>query len=118
MPGPGFIVSRFLNSLVAYRTPTPFQESTQAVVFSAVMIPMWLLAARPLLASRAALLAAWNDPQHATPLPWWAIWMPVLVFAAVYFIVAPMVALIWAFFVRRRPHIRAAEWALGRIGSA
>src|SRR6266496_2696408 len=81
LAGPGFIASRMLNSLVPYRTPTAFQETTQAIVFSAVLIPIWLMAARPLLAARNAILAVWRDQQRATELPWWAILMPILVFA-------------------------------------
>ena len=43
LAGPGFIASRLLNSLVAYRLPTAFQETTQAIVFSAVLVPLWLM---------------------------------------------------------------------------
>jgi hypothetical protein len=45
LAGPGFIASRFLNGLVAYRTPTAFRETTQAVVLSAVLVSVWLLGA-------------------------------------------------------------------------
>jgi hypothetical protein len=116
LAGPGFIASRLLNSLVAYRTPTAFQETTQAVVFSAVMVPIWLVAARPLLAARNAMLAVWKEQEQASQLPWWAIWMPILIFSLVYFVAAPSIALLWAFFVRRRPHIRLAQWLLRRFG--
>ena len=114
--GPGFIASRLLNSLVAYRLPTAFQETTQAIVFSAVMVPIWLTFARPLLASRNAILAVWRDQQHASQLPSYAIWMPIGVFVLVYFIAAPIVAVIWAVFVRYRLHIRTAQWLLRRVG--
>src|SRR5687767_11433308 len=99
LAGPGFIASRLLNSLVAYRTPTAFQETTQAVVLSAVMVPIWLLAARPLMASRNAVLAIWKDQQQASQLPWWAIWMPIFIFVLVYFVAAPILALVWAVFI-------------------
>ena len=118
LAGPGFIASRLLNSLVAYRLPTVFQETTQAIVFSAVMVPIWLMFSRPLLASRNAMLAVWQDQQHASKLPWGAIWMPIAVFVLVYFIVAPIVAVIWAVIIRGRPHIRAAQWLLRRVGLA
>ena len=116
LAGPGFIASRLLNSLVAYRTPTAFQDTTQTVVFSAVMVPIWLMAARPLLAARNAMFAVWKEQQQASELPWWAIWMPILIFSLVYFVAAPLVAILWAFFVRRRPHIRAAQWLLRQFG--
>ena len=114
--GPGFIASRFLNSLVAYRTPTAFQETIQALICSAVMVPIWLLAARPLLAARNAMLVVWRQEQQASQLPWWAIWMPILVFGLVYFVAAPAVAVAWAFFIRRRPHIEVAQWLLRGLG--
>jgi hypothetical protein len=116
LAGPGFVASRLLNSLVPYRTPTTFQETTQAIVFSAVMVPAWLLFAKPLLASRNEMLAVWNQRQEATQLPGWAIWMPILIFGLVYFVVAPCVATIWAIFIRKRPHVRAAQAILGVAG--
>jgi len=116
LAGPGFIASRLLNSLVAYRLPTAFQETTQAIVFSAVMVPIWLMFARPLLASRNAMLAIWRDQQHASQLPSYAIWMPIVVFVLVYLIAAPIVAVIWTVFVRYRLHIRAAQWLLRYVG--
>ena len=116
LAGPGFIASRLLNSLVAYRLPTAFQETTQAVVFSAVMVPIWLLAAQPLIAARNAMLAVWRNEQATAELPWWAIWMPILIFAVVYFVAAPLVAVVWAFFVRTRPHVRLAQAALRKFG--
>lgn len=115
--GPGFIASRLLNSLVPYRAPTAFQETTQALVFSAVMVPIWLMAARPLLSSRNAFLAAWRDHETASQLPWWAVGMPVLVLMLVYFVAAPTLAIAWALLVRKRPHIRFAGWLLERLGS-
>ena len=42
--------------------------------------------------------------------------MPILIFALVYFVAAPLMAVVWAFFVRRRPHIRAAQCLLRRFG--
>ena len=113
LAGPGFAASRLLNSLVPYRTPTAFQETTQAVVFSAVMVPVWLLFAKPLLASRNEMLAVWNQQQQAARLPGWAIGMPILIFGFVYFVVAPCVAIVWAIFIRKRPHVRAAQAILG-----
>ena len=118
LAGPGFIASRLLNGLVAYRLPTAFQETTQAIVFSAVMVPVWLIFTRPLLASRNAMLAVWRDQQYASELPWYAIWMPIAVFGLVYFVAAPIVAVIWAVIARRGLHIRAAQWLLRRVGLA
>jgi hypothetical protein len=92
LAGPGFIASRFLNSLVPYRPPTAFQETTQAIVFSSVLVPLWLLFIRPLLASRNVIVAVWLDQQNAARLPGWAIAMPVLVFVLVYFVAAPAAA--------------------------
>ena len=92
LAGPGFVASRLVNSLVPYRTPTAFQETTQAVVFSAVMVPVWLLFAKPLLASRNAMLGVWKQDQQAAQLPGWAI------------------------FIRKRPHVRAAQAILGLAG--
>src|SRR5712692_1331964 len=116
LAGPGFVASRLLNSLVPYRTPTAFQETTQAVVFSAVMVPIWVLFAKPLLASRNEMLVVWKQQQQAAQLPGWAIWMPILIFGLVYFVVAPCVATVWAIFIRRRPHVRLAQTILGLVG--
>ena len=116
LAGPGFVASRLVNSLVPYRTPTAFQETTQAVVFSAVMVPVWLLFAKPLLASRNAMLGVWKQDQQAAQLPGWAVWMPILIFGLVYFVVAPSVATVWAIFIRKRPHVRAAQAILGLAG--
>jgi hypothetical protein len=93
LAGPGFIASRLLNSLVAYRTPTAFHETTQALVISAVTVPVWLMAARPLLVARNAMLSVWREEQHASQLPWWAIWMPIVIFAVVYFGAAPLIGM-------------------------
>ena len=115
LAGPGFISSRMLNRLVPYLTPSPFQETTQAVILSALMVPVWLLAARPLLASRNEFLKIWQQQQLASHLPWWAICMPIAVFVLVYFVVAPLLAVSWAIVIRRAPHIRLAlgllQWA-------
>ena len=116
LAGPGFVASRLLNSLVPYRTPTAFQETTQAVVFSAVMVPVWLFFAKPLLASRNEMMAVWKQQQQAARLPGWAIWMPIVIFGLVYFLVAPCVATVWAIFIRRRPHVRLAQAILGLAG--
>ncbi len=118
LAGPGFIASRFLNSLAPYRTPTAFQETTQAIIFSAVLVPIWLAFIKPLLASRNAVLHAWQDRQQASAVPGWPIYMPILVFASVYFVAAPLVAVLWAAFVRSRPHIRLAQRFLRRVGAA
>jgi hypothetical protein len=114
--GPGFVASRLLNSLVPDRTPTAFQETTQAVIFSGVMVPVWLLFAKPLLASRNEMLAVWSRQHQANQLPGWAIWLPILIFGLVYFIVAPCVATVWAVLIRRRPHVRAAQAFLRLAG--
>ena len=118
LAGPGFIASRFLNSLVPYRPPTAFQETTQAIVFSAVLVPIWLLCIKPLLASRNVVLAAWQNQQASSQLPGWAIYMPLLVFGLVYFVAAPLAAMIWAIFIRTRPHIRLAQKLLRQSGIA
>lgn len=112
LAGPGFMASRFLNSLVPYRPPTPFQETTQAIVFSAVLVPLWLLFSKPLLASRNVVVAAWQNQQAVSQLPAWAIYMPLLVFVCIYFVAAPLVAVVWAVFIRARPHIRVAQTLL------
>jgi Family of unknown function (DUF6338) len=116
LAGPGFIASRFLNSLVPYRPPTVFQETTQAIVFSAVLVPVWLLCSAPLLASRNVIVAAWYDQHAAAPLPGWAIVMPLAVFASIYFIAAPVLALVWAVFIRAKPHVRLAQYVLSTLG--
>jgi uncharacterized protein DUF6338 len=116
LAGPGFIASRFLNSLVPYRPPTAFQETTQAIVFSAVLVPLWLMFIRPLLASRNVIVAAWLDQQNAARLPAWAIYMPLVVFVLVYFVAAPAAALVWAVLIRTRPHIRLAQRLLHGLG--
>jgi hypothetical protein len=116
LAGPGFIASRFLNSLVPYRPPTVFQETTQAIVFSAVLVPVWLLFSKPLLASRNVIVAAWYDQHAAFQLPGWAIYMPLAVFGLIYFVAAPFLALVWAIFIRAKPHVRLAQSLLGTLG--
>jgi hypothetical protein len=116
LAGPGFVASRFLNSLVPYRMPTAFQETAQAVILSAVMVPVWLVFAKPLLAARNEVLAVWSQQHQAAQLPGWAIWLPILIFGLVYFIAAPCVATLWAILVRRRPQVRAAQAILRLAG--
>jgi hypothetical protein len=116
LAGPGFVASRLLNSLVPYRMPTAFQETAQAVILSAVMVPVWLVFAKPLLAARNEVLAVWSQQHQAAQLPGWAIWLPILIFGLVYFIAAPCVATLWAILIRRRPHVRAAQ-AILRLAS-
>lgn len=117
LAGPGFVASRLLNALVPYRTPTAFQETTQAIVCSAVMVPVWLLFAKPLLASRNEILAVSGHnsigPSSSRD---GAIWQPILIFGLVYFIVAPCVATLWAIIIRKRPHVRLAQAVLSRTG--
>jgi hypothetical protein len=83
-----------------------------------VLVPIWLVFIKPLLASRNAVLHAWQDQQQASAVPAWAIYMPILVFASVYFVAAPLVAVFWAAFTRSRPHIRLAQRLLRRVGAA
>ena len=102
----------------ADRPPTAFQETTQAIVFSAVLVPIWLLCIKPLLASRNVVLAAWQNQQAPSQLPGWAMYMPLLVFGLVYFVAAPLTAMVWAIFIRTRPHIRLAQKLLRASGMA
>ncbi|HEX2440089.1 MAG TPA: hypothetical protein VHT71_17390 [Methylomirabilota bacterium] len=60
----------------------------------------WLLGSKPLLASRNVVMAVWQNQQTTAQLPGWAIYMPLLVFAVIYFVAAPLVAVVWAVFIR------------------
>jgi len=81
-----------------------------------VLVPIWLLCIKPLLASRNVVLAAWQNQQASSQLPGWAIYMPLLVFGLVYFVAAPPAAIFWAIFIRTRPHIRLAQKLLRASG--
>lgn len=40
---PGFIAVRIKNSLLPYRPPSAFQETVEAAILSALLLPVWLV---------------------------------------------------------------------------
>ena len=40
---PGFIAVRVKNSLLPYRPPSAFQETVEAAILSALVLPVWLV---------------------------------------------------------------------------
>lgn len=98
---PGFIASRVKNSLVAYRLPSAFHETVEAVILSAVLVPAWLIFAGYLLRARNQWLMAWRSsttPSITTVLG------PLLIVCTICFVIAPLVGVVYAVVQTKRPH--------------
>ena len=109
---PGFIAVQVKNELIPYRLPSAFHETSQAVILSAVIFPLWLVGGY-LLQTRDQFIMAWH---HPGVLPWWAMMVPILFITVIYFLVAPLTGIAYAIILIWRPHAAFGRWLLNRFG--
>lgn len=109
---PGFISTLVKNALVAYRTPSAFQETVQAVILSVVMLPLWLVGGY-LFRAREQFVMAWH---HPVPVPLWAVGLSIAAICLIYFIVAPLLGIAYALILIKRPHVAVGNWLLKKFG--
>jgi hypothetical protein len=103
---PGFIAVRVKNSLLPYRPPSAFQETVEAALLSALLVPVWLLFAWRFLKARDHLIAASTT---LAPLDLW-LFVPVVgVIALVYLVISPGLGVLYALVQARQPYTAVAR---------
>lgn len=103
---PGFIAVRVKNSLLPYRPPSAFQETVEAALLSALLVPVWLLFAWRFLKARDHLIAVSTT---LAPLDLW-LFVPVVgVIALVYLVISPSLGVLYALVQARQPYTAVAR---------
>jgi hypothetical protein len=112
---PGFIAVRVKNSLLPYRPPSAFQETVEAALLSALLVPVWLLFAWRFLKARDHLTAVSTT---LAPLDLW-LFVPVVgVIALVYLVISPSLGVVYALVEARHPYTAVARALIrGRLGA-
>ena len=111
---PGFIAVRVKNSVLPFRPPSAFQETVEAAILSALLLPVWLAFGSPILKARQHWALISTVP--AQPDAWTL--LPVAgVIALIYLVLAPTLGILYAFVHTRPPYgTKVARMLRSRLG--
>jgi len=101
---PGFIAVRVKNSLLPYRPPSAFQETVEAAILSAVLLPVWLVFGWRLLKARHHLMITSTTLE---PLEMWTLLPAAGVIALVYLVISPVLGVLYALIQANQPMKKA-----------
>lgn len=103
---PGFIAVRVKNSLLPYRPPSAFQETVEAAILSAVLLPVWLVFGWRFLKARHHLMITSTTLE---PLEMWTLLPAAGVIALVYVVISPVLGVLYALIQANQPYRTAAS---------
>ena len=105
---PGFIAVRVKNSLLPYRPSSAFQETIEAAILSALLLPVWLVFGWRLLKARHHLVVTSTT---LAPLEMWTLLPAAGVIVLVYVVISPVLGVLYALIQAKQPY----RTAVGRL---